>query len=411
MQKPDGKLKESISEVRIDILRKVEFIAIFFLNMEIYEAEPAEFATIKTAGMGLFPKPHIVINPEFWLKLTRKQRNFVMIHEVLHAFFEHHGRARENNYHHELWNVATDFVINAYIIEMMNDTGGVLAKPEDILYETQYSGWTADRVYHKLLKDDDNDASKAAKRYNADGTGSGPKPLDDVSNQSMTPEEANKMKQEIAAGINAAEMGGSSIGIGTGMGNIMRAIKDLLEPKIHWTSLLQEFIVKAARNTRTYNRLSRRTSGRVVFPSTTGDHVGLVFGVDTSGSMSQNDLKEAATELNAICEGFESWNVEFVTCDTYAELVDEYNSEDGDDFSSIKTEFRGGGGTLMGPMVEFANESDSEPAVCIIVTDGYIPEDELDGKVEDVPTIVIVTSEGNKDLKLKNCEIIYMNDH
>lgn len=412
---PNPILSDNLTEGRIDILRHIEFISIFFLNMDIYEAEEHEQAVIKTAACGVVPSPYIIINPIFWSKLTRKQRNFVLVHEVLHAFFEHHGRHIDNNYNHKVYNIATDFVINAFIIEIMaHDPATILQRPEEILYEAQYSGWTSDRVYHKLIKDDNGDIDKVIKRYNGDGVagdGNGDGPLDSVSNDTMTDQNVTKMKQEISAGISIAETNNKSMS--AGMGDAIRHIKDMLEPKIHWTALLQEFVVKASATRHTYNRLSRRTSGRIVFPSTTGDAIRMTFGCDSSGSMNQKDLSEAATELQSICDSFETWSVEFLTCDTASHVIGEYSSEDGDDFTSISMDFKGGGGTDMSPMIDYANDSEFESDVIVIVTDGYIPTESINKALDAVPVILIITSDGADPKELKGLDdsinIIKMN--
>ena len=413
MIQPQAALAEALTQSRIDILREIEFISIFFLNMDIFEAEESEKEIVKTAAvMPSGGKIIMVINPDFFCdKLDRKQRNFVLIHEVLHCFFEHIGRQTDNNYHHKLWNVATDYVINEFIKEMSAGIN-VLGILEGLLFNAKYAGMTADKVYFDLLKDNGNDADKASQKHGGDsagdGTGKSPAPLDDISPQQISEANKNKMKQEIAAGVAIAE---TNKNIGTGMGGVIRKIKDLLEPKIHWASLLQEYVVKAAKNSRTYNRLSRRTSGQVVFPSTTGDHINVMFGVDTSGSMSADDLKEAATEMKGICDSFDSWQLEFVTCDTGISVVGEYSDEDGDDFDNIKLDFKGGGGTDMAPIVEYSNDSENEPSVLILVTDGYVPEDTIIAAHDDIPTVFVVTSGGNSKLDLGvNIDVVVMND-
>jgi len=401
-----SELKNAVTNCRIDILRAYPFIAYLFMDCEVFEDD-----TIPTAAATTKPKNMIMINKEFFMeKLNRKERNFVFIHELLHIYLEHIGRQIENNYDGKVWNIATDFVINNYIVDMISSSANVLKKPDEILYDTAYQKMTADQVYFKLLKDNKNNTEIVIKKYNGDGfagEGKGQAPLDGVAEEVMSESDKASNKQAMAAGIREFQMGSNTMG--SGAGSLIQAFNDLLNPQIPWTNLLQEFVTDAARSRYTYNRLSRKSSGGVCFPTMTGEHIKLVFGVDSSGSMSTNDIKEALSELQSICEGFDSWEVDYVTCDTTVHLIGQYTSEDGDDFDSIDLRLKGGGGTEMSPMVEYANDLDEEPSVIVIVTDGYIPEEPLDDSVEDINTIVIVTSEGNQNLELNNCQVIKMN--
>jgi len=401
-----AELKNAVTNCRIDILRAYPFIAYLFMDCEVYQSE-----VIDTAAATPHPKNTILINEEFFMqKLNRKERNFVFIHELLHIYLEHIGRQVDNNYDGKVWNIATDFVINNYIVEMISSSANVLKKPDEILYDTAYANMTADQVYFKLLKDNKNNTEIVIQKYNGDGyagEGKGQAPLDGVSDAAMSEAEKAGNKQAMAAGIREFQSGSNTMGSGTG--SLIQAFKDLLEPQLPWSTLLQEFVTNSARSRYTYNRLSRKSVGQVCFPTMTGEHIKLVFGVDSSGSMSTKDIKESLTELQSICEGFDSWEVDYVTCDTDVHLIGQYNSADGDDFDSIDLNVHGGGGTEMSPMVVYANELEELPSVVVIVTDGYIPEEPLENAVEDIDVIVIVTSEGNKSLELENSKVIMMN--
>ena len=399
-------LKNAVTNCRIDILRAYPFIAYLFMDCEVFESD-----VIDTAAATPHPKNTIMINKAFFMeKLNRKERNFVFVHELLHIFFEHIGRQTENNYDPKVWNIATDFVINGYIVEMISSSANVLSKPDEILYDTQYANMTADQVYFKLLKDNKNNTEIVIKKYNGDGfagEGKGQAPLDSVGSEEMSEAEKAANKQAMAAGIREFQSGSQTMG--DGAGSLIQAFKDLLDPQLPWGNLLQEFVTDTARNRYTYNRLSRKSHGQICFPTMTGDNISLLFGVDSSGSMSSKDIKEALTELKSICEQFDSWKVTYITCDTDAHVIGEYNSDDGDDFDSINLELQGGGGTMMSPLVKYGNDMEEEPSVIVIVTDGYIPEEDIDNAVEEINTIVIVTSEGNKDLELEKCQVINMN--
>lgn len=401
-------INKAVTKTRIDIIRTFPFMSFLLMNSEIYVTDQ-----IKTCAATTIPKNTVFVNEEFFLKKlkSRKERNFVMIHELLHIFLEHIGRQRDHNYHPKLWNIATDYVINLYINDMGKGVNrSVLARPDDILFDEKYASMSADQVYHKILKDNGNDVDKAVGAHGGNSIGEDgiPSPLDEVSDESQTQQSKAENRQMVAAGI--AQDQESVRNMGGGAADMLREFKDLIDPKLPWQVLLREFVTDTARTHYTYNRISRRSAGSVLFPTMDGQHVKLVFGVDTSGSMSSTDLKEAMTELHSICEEFDSWDVTFLSCDTQAHVLGEYTSEDGDDWDNINKNLAGGGGTDMAPMLKHANEMEDLPAVCIIITDGYIPTEELDELVDEVPCIVVVTTEGNYDLELEKCSVVQMRD-
>lgn len=398
------KSRINLMTTKIDLVRIFPFFSFLIMSTEYYFTKALPTMAATTVGGN-----KIYVNEEFLNGMNRKERAFVIAHEMLHIFLEHIGRQTDNNYHHELWNVATDFCINSHLKELSESR---VAMPSIGLYDKRFKKMSADQIYHILLKENKNDPKKAAAKYGSAGDPNedGQCPYDALSRESMTDAQRTENRQKIASAMGQNDMEKVK-SMGEGYADLIRQFEDLLDSKIPWQTVLREFIVQTSKNRYTYNRPSRKSyHSRIIFPTMTGDNIDLVFGVDTSGSMSNTDLAEALTELHSICEEFDNWNVDLISCDTYSHLIGEYNSEEGDDFANIDTDLVGGGGTEMSPMVEFANDKEEAPAVCIIITDGYIPEQTLDDAVEDVPVIVIVTSAGNQDLKLEQCEVLFMNE-
>lgn len=396
--------KQNLVTTRVDLVRIFPFFGFLIMSTDYHFTNAIPTMAATTIGGN-----KIYVNDEFLNSMTRKERAFVIAHEMLHIFLEHIGRQTDNNYNPKLWNVATDFCINSYLIELKE---GRIKMPTIGLYDKKYKSMSADEIYHKLLEENDGDAEKAAGNFGeaGDGESGGQQPYDELGRAPMTEAQRTENRQKIASSL-AQHDPDKLKNMGSGYADLIRQFEDLLESKIPWQTVLREYIVQKSKNRYTYNRPSRKSYHTgIIFPTMTGDNIDLVFGVDTSGSMSNTDLAEALSELYSICEEFDNWNVDLISCDTHAHLIGEYNSEEGDDFQSIDTDLVGGGGTEMSPMLEYANEKEDEPSVCIIITDGYIPEETLDNEVEDVPCIVIVTSSGNQDLKLNNCEVLFMNE-
>ena len=152
----------------------------------------------------------------------------------------------------------------------------------------------------------------------------------------------------------------------------------------HEKSDIDIFICKA------YKRIDLRK-----YENKLGHKINLLFGIDTSGSMSAENLAEALTELNAIVNDFENWKITFVTCEMDVELVGEYSSEIGDDFTTFSQDFKQGGGTDMNPIITFAESMEEEPDAMVIITDGYLSADLL---MTHIPVIVVIVRGGIDEL-------------
>jgi predicted metal-dependent peptidase len=111
---------------------------------------------------------------------------------------------------------------------------------------------------------------------------------------------------------------------------------------------------------------NRRFSGAsFVFPSTIGpESPKIVFAVDTSGSMSEQDLKQAIGELEDIRKKFQA-RVYFMDCDAGV-----YASRWLMPHEKLPA-LQGGGGTDFAPVFEHLISKRIKPDYCCFFTDGF----------------------------------------
>ena len=373
-------------------------------------------------------KNHVVFNYDYFVNTLQsdEERAFMCFHPVLHIFLQHVGRQVDNGYDANLWDVATDFNVNLTCAGYYKTESGEVRQasrytnfmkaPKGALLDTRFVGMSADEIYHQLAQENQNNSSKAAEQYGAssgyspaNGQGkNGQSPMDKVGVQAPSQGQQQRNIQSAVTAATAAQM---SKQIGENEADLVKHIDAMGETKIDYREKIANSIISSVKEMTTYNRLSRRTEGDVVFPVQYGKTINIVFGIDSSGSMGADDYQDSATELKSVLDQFESWKVFLISCDTNAHLLGIYSSEDGDDFTTFDMNIIGGGGTRMGPMVDYAIEAidmGEELNATIILTDGYIPEDDIEKAASEceVPTIVIVTRNGNKNLKLNNSEVI-----
>ncbi|MGH8659645.1 MAG: vWA domain-containing protein [Gammaproteobacteria bacterium] len=87
----------------------------------------------------------IYVNPA--AGLSAEECRFVIAHELLHVGLRHHDRRQGR--HPFLWNVACDFVINAWLIEM----GVGLFPVNGGLYNPVLKGESGEAIYDRIVQD------------------------------------------------------------------------------------------------------------------------------------------------------------------------------------------------------------------------------------------------------------------
>lgn len=87
----------------------------------------------------------IYINPA--LSLSDAELHFVLAHEYLHAGLQHQKRCQGRDPY--LWNIACDYVINAWLLEM-----GIGTMPDQgLLYDESLKERSAETIYDLLIRD------------------------------------------------------------------------------------------------------------------------------------------------------------------------------------------------------------------------------------------------------------------
>lgn len=323
---------------------------------------------------------NVTFNLDFYDKLTDKQFLFLIAHELCHFIFEHHGR--QGGREQFPWNMATDYAINLMLKFQFE-------KPEflipDTLLDHKYEDMSAERIYEELMK---NGVPKGPRIFIADladgdgeGSGSGEQPGEgDIvvirDRRIPLPEKAGKsdeqyrqeMKDYIKQAICDAYATAKSMGkMPAGM---ERIIVGHLKPKVDWLQALRQRLRfgVSRRQSRDVDwmRPNRRFLDRsYVFPSTIGpDSPKIVFAVDTSGSMSESDLKQAIGELEDIRKRFGA-RIYFMDCDAGV-----YASRWLMPHEPLPA-LQGGGGTDFAPVFSHLIEKRIKPDYCVFFTDGY----------------------------------------
>lgn len=383
-------------------------------------------------------KFHIVINPWFFMEFLHKQswRTFVIMHEVIHIFYDHSDRQKECLYDGERWNRATDYYINYALYEMneglanQNKSGLVEVIPQEVLricFDAKFANMTEDEIYAILNKEDQE------KPQNGEGEGEGGGSGDDSDDgkqrslegfskpedQHESGEASNANSRAVASAIRGAHASVRQQGYKPGSdaeARLIQACLDASEPKVSWRDELADMAHTAVTDMLTYNKVNRRSNDEIIFPSRSGDHISVFFGTDTSGSMGYEAIATGFNEVRHVANNFDSHRIVAASCDAQAFVAGIVDSEEGLEFDADEFDIRGGGGTIMSEMVKLAQELHDSGEECfdcmIIFTDGELRDGDIEDEYNgDIPLIVIITADGNSNLQVPSAlKIIQIND-
>ena len=299
--------------------------------------------------------------------LDEHECRFVMAHELLHVGLGHHGRRRGRDAY--LWNVACDYVINDWLIDM-----GVGTIPRfGGLYDPELKGLSAESVYDRLT----GDLRRYRKLATFRGVGLGD--LLDAREPDWWSLGAGCTLDEFYRRCLAQ---GLSMHVDAGRGllpaGLVEEIRALAQPAIPWDVELARWFddhFAPVEHRRTYARASRRQSATPdiprprVAPVEAADD-GRTFAVvlDTSGSMDRNLLARALGAIASYSTSRDVPAVRLVFCDAVAHDVGYVSPDD----IAGRVRVRGRGGTVLQPGVDRVEHAEDFPkdGPILVITDG-----------------------------------------
>jgi len=152
-------------------------------------------------------------------------------------------------------------------------------------------------------------------------------------------------------------------------------VDHLLQPRLPWRMLLAKYMTAISRDDYNYTRPSRR-EGSAIFPSLRSAQVDIVVALDTSGSVSMEEMREFMSEIDAI-KGQVRARVTLHACDANLAEAGPWVFEPWEEFK-LPTDIKGGGGTCFTPVFDWVHSRDRQPDLLVYFTDaeGEFPAQE-----------------------------------
>ena len=357
-------IQELVSRTTKTLIFSEPFYGLFLigLNKEYITTIPTAGVSKRNIGVQLS------INPEFFTELSEDHRYGLIKHEILHISFGHMVM-RDLYNDKKLFNIAADLEMNQYIANHHLPEGGLMLSSFPELNLPERAGT---KTYYDLLqqaREDGTCPSLDNLMSQMDGNSqychAGWDEIEDLS-------EADKklLQKQIEHQIKeSAEQ--TQKKHGTVPGELAELINRLLNPeppKFDWKGYLRRFvgnssIVYTKKLRRKYNkRYSANPGLKIKFKN----HI--LVGVDTSGSVNSEELKEFFSELTHMHKT--GHKITVAQCDTQLKSVKEFNP-------NKDWEIHGRGGTSFQPVIDHYNEKKGRYTALVYLTDGeaYTPED------------------------------------
>lgn len=343
---------DKIIIARVGLLLRHPFFGNMATRLKIQEGWP-ELKTAATDGRTIF------YCREFFTKMTVKQVEFVIAHEIFHNVFDHMSRREGRD--HKLFNIAADYCVNG---QLVRDRIGDHNVPDiKIFHDTNYYGMGAEEIYDKLVEDGNDGSGGDLVDDHIDWSKGGPD-----GQPGYSKEEMKQIRDEIReATMQAAQAAGA----GNTPANVSRMIKELTEPKMNWREILRQQIQSTIKNDYSFMRMNRKGwHMNAILPGTQyQDTIDICVSIDMSGSIGDAQAKDFLSEIKGIMQEYRDFKIKVWCFDTkvYNEAdFDGYNMDEFDEYEPM-----GGGGTAFEANWNYMKNNDINPKKFIMFTDGY----------------------------------------
>ena len=422
--------EDRIIRTKIDLMHRAPFYAYILMGMRIMHTQDED----RIPTMAVNELGDLFYCDKFIQTLTDTELQFVLAHEASHISTITIPRKGSRNL--ELWNIATDLVINYMLIEdgfvppkgllTANSNGNWLLEDETGKRHTiQIKDRFAEQIYEDLMKiikhvqhavgsgdptkpykggfdihiqggandkgDPCNGKDENGNNYDPNGKG-----MTDA--QKKDNEEYWKGK---AAQAHIAHNQQRGVGSCPSLG---REMERLLQPKINWKQVLQRFLTSTIPIDFTMRRPGKKSQGVGYYmPSIIKENMDITVGVDVSGSIGPEEYNEFMKEVYGIACGFPQVQMKIVPWNDGVYEADIKTVPRGNPDEMFNFKPSTSGGTTMGSFGHWVDENFNGYAnVCIIFTDGYV---ESEPYISDkCPTLVVISKGGSTACVDKVCK-------
>jgi predicted metal-dependent peptidase len=358
---------ESLAKASKELMLKEPFYGLLLMSLNKVWSDKLPTAGVRLKGINY----ELAINPSFWEPLPMEQKVGILKHELLHIGFFHLVNFTKYS-NKKVLNIAMDLEINQYIERSWLPEGGMFLDtfPELDLEERAGTRYYYDKLMELMQEQEETmqcimnaisngesecELPNGEKIQIPDHDWEEVEELDEAT-QKLIESQTKHIVEQVADQVQKSR--------GTVPGEfaeILERLKHIDPPKFDWKGYMRRF---AGRSIKTYTKKSRRKYNKRL-PDNPGlkikRHKHILAAIDTSGSVSTNELKEFLSELYHMKKtGSE---VTIIECDTAISYIGKFDPKK-------DLEIHGRGGTDFQPVIDYYNEHQKEYSCLFYFTDG-----------------------------------------
>jgi predicted metal-dependent peptidase len=364
---------EDVSRIGKQLIIKEPFYGIFLSTLNKVVRTDLDTAGVSKSNINY----QLAINPEFWDSLDNDYKKIGLLkHELLHIAFNH-LLERDDFLNHQLHNIAADIEINQYIDPQYYPVDSILLP--STFPELNLPLKAGTKKYYELLQQAYNQNLSETLNNLMEG--------DDFH---MTWEEFEKLseadkkliKSQIDHQIkNIAESNRNQGFIPFELKDYIDSLFEITPPSYDWKAYFRRFFSSGIKvyTKKTRRKLNKRFIENPALKIKTKQNI--LVGIDTSGSVSKDDLIEFFNEIHHMHKSGVS--ITIAEGDANIKNVYEYKGK-------TPEYVQGRGGTDMNPFIEYFNKN-KQYTNLIILTDGFIGSNVIK---TFKPTLMVLCSKG-----------------
>lgn len=327
-------------------------------DAELARAQDISVAAVSSAAGEIYINPLRTFTDEEW--------RFILAHEMLHAALRHGERCGARD--PLLFNVAADYVVNGWLVEMR-----VGEMPEGLLYDPDLKDLSVEEVYDRIA----TDLRRRRRLATLRGKGAGDILGEPLPHAAARPyaDLDDFYRRGLVQGFDLHRYGAR----GLLPAGLIQEIRALAHPPVPWDARLARWFdefVPRPEPVRSYARPARRQAstpdipraGRY-FPSEETPRCTFGVVLDTSGSMNSALLGKALGAIASYADARDVPAARVVFCDAAAYDAGYLPPTE----IAGRVRVRGRGGTELQPGIDLLQRADDFPptAPVLVITDGW----------------------------------------
>ena len=296
-------------------------------------------------------------NSEYFDALKIEEIETILANGAMQQALYHQERSSKRI--ESLWKEASEYAINAILAQ-----NGFVMHPL-AKYNESYQGLYAEEIYHLLLNDYDPPEQEEQE-----------KPQKELLFEDS---DYNLFLEQIIQKIEQQDE------LPKGIERLLRSAK---KSQISWQELLYRYINNHAKiDYKMFPSNKKHLYRGVALPSIHSDELKIAIAIDTSASISEEQLNSFLSEVEAIMQNFQHYQIELIECDFKIQNTTRLTP-----LEPIISSIKGGGSTDFRPVFEYLEElgEDFKFLIYFSDADGIFPKQE-----PNIETLWVLTKEAN----------------